>query len=102
MLLPSVLPTVVFRALPEGGVLFSTDSEVYFGLNEVGARIWENLPPVCATVDELVGKLAALYSDVEAETIRADVLEILGQFTTFGLVRAADPASAGGRSAEQL
>jgi hypothetical protein len=56
--LPTPVPGAVFRRLPEGGVLFSTETEVYFGVGVVGARIWELLPPVTRTVEEMVSILS--------------------------------------------
>ena len=44
-MLPVPNPKVLFKSMSDGAVLFSTDNEVYFGLNSVGARVWELLPP---------------------------------------------------------
>lgn len=84
--LPKPSESAIFRALPEGGVLFSTSSEVYFGVNQVGARIWELLPPVTRTFDELCAALCAEYSDVGAEVIEADARRFLEQLLSNGLV----------------
>ena len=86
--LPTAAPDVVFKALPDGAVLFSSDSEVYFGLNAVGARVWELLPPARETVAEVVSELAAQYPDVDRSVIEADVAELLGDLQRQGLVRA--------------
>lgn len=93
-MLPVANPKVLYKALSDGAVLFLTEEEVYFGLNAVGARVWELLPPVLCTMDELVAALAADYPEVDAETIRTDVRELLGDLTAHGLVRA--PGSANG------
>ena len=84
--LPSPAPGAVFRRLPEGGVLFSTETEVYFGVGVVGARIWELLPPKTQTVEEMVGILASQYRDVSASQIRKDVVRFLRELTANGLV----------------
>lgn len=81
----------MFKRLPEGGVLFSSDSEVYFGVDLVGARIWEMLPPATHTVEEMVEQLAAQYRDVAATQIRADVDRFLDELLANGLVAAAPP-----------
>ena len=44
-MLPTPLPTVIFQRIDDGAVLFAPATEVYFGLNEVGAKIWQLLPP---------------------------------------------------------
>lgn len=89
------MAAAVFKRLPEGGVLFSTETEVYFGVGEVGARIWELLPPAAHTVDEMVAILSAKYHDVTADQIRADVERFLGELLDNGLV-AYDPAHPSG------
>ncbi|MEO6446632.1 MAG: PqqD family protein [Gemmatimonadaceae bacterium] len=93
-ILPKAADTAIFRALPEGGVLFSTASEVYFGVNMVGARIWELLPPATRTYEELCKVLCAEYSDVGAEVIRADARRFLEQLLANGLVIALPPEGA--------
>jgi hypothetical protein len=85
-MLPVANPAVVFRALSEGAVLFSTTDEVYFGLNSVGARVWELLPPAHETLDSLCAALAKEYPDVSPDTIRTDASELLEELTVHGLV----------------
>ena len=87
--LPTANPAVIFKPLADGGVIFAADSEIYFGVNEVGARLWRLLPPVTTTVDELVTELAKQYPEVDAETIRKDVLEMLDDLEKYQLVTAA-------------
>lgn len=93
--LPVANPSVIFRELPEGGVIFSTVDEVYFGLNEVGARVWTLLPPVSRTFGEVVAALRAAYPDVDAEVINTDVAELLAELERHGLlIGAGVPAAA--------
>lgn len=84
--LPNPVPGAVFRRLPEGGVLFSTETEVYFGVGVVGARIWELLPPATRTLEEMVAILASKYTDVSASQIRGDVERFLSELLSNGLV----------------
>lgn len=77
MQLPSPDPSVIFQKLADGAVLFSPASELYFGLNEVGALVWGLLPPTCRSFDELRDRLAAHYPDVPAATIAADVSQLI-------------------------
>ena len=92
--LPRPVPGAVFKRLPEGGVLFSTETEVYFGVGVVGARIWELLPPAAATLEEMVGRLATQFTDVSADKIRTDVVRFLDELLANGLVARSplDPA----------
>jgi hypothetical protein len=85
-MLPVANPKVLFRALSEGAVLFSTTDEVYFGLNAVGARVWQLLPPATDTLDELCARLAPEYPEVDSQVIRGDVEELLAELTAHGLV----------------
>jgi len=65
-MLPVANPKVIYKALLDGeAVLFSTEEEVYFGLNEVGARVWELLPPATNSLDELCAALAVQYLDAD-------------------------------------
>ena len=87
--LPTRNPKVIFKALASGAVLYSTEEEVYFGLNPVGVRVWEMLPPAHQTLDEVCRVLAAEYPDVGVDVIRADVAELIEDLLKLGLVQAA-------------
>jgi coenzyme PQQ synthesis protein D (PqqD) len=86
--LPVPSLSAVFRLLGDGGVLFSAESEVYFGVNALGARIWELLPPVSVTTSELCAVLASQYPDVDAAQLREDVRRFLDDLIANGLVTA--------------
>jgi len=89
-MLPSARPEVVFTSLADGAVLFSAATEEYFGLNPVGARVWELLPPVMKSIEELCEQLGRDYPDVPLSDIRADVTELLDELAAHRLVRAQD------------
>ena len=95
-MLPTRNEAVIYRSLSEGGVLFSLADEVYFGLNAVGAEIWEMLPPAHASLDSLCAELAARHPDVPPAELRADVVELLHSLESFGLLV---PASENARHA---
>jgi len=88
MRLPKPNPDVIYRAVEDGAVLLSSKDEVYYGLNTVGRYIWEHLPPVLQTSEELFTSLSAVYPDVPTETIRADADELLAELLANGLVSA--------------
>jgi hypothetical protein len=77
VMLPAASPQVIFKSLPDGAVLYHPAQEVYYGLNGVGEKVWQRLPPVCRTLDDLCGQLADIYPDVPAATIRSDVSDLL-------------------------
>jgi len=85
--LPTPNPDVIFASLDGGAVLFSTRDEVYYGLNAVGTRVWELLPPANTTLDDLCTALALEYGDVDSSVIRADVQELLENLTNMGLAQ---------------
>lgn len=85
-LLPVAAPAVIYKALADGAVVFSTQTEVYYGLNAVGAQVWELLPPTSTTFDELCDAVARQHPDVDAEVIRADIAELLRELEAHGLV----------------
>jgi len=85
-MLPRPHPAVVFRTVSEGAVLLQMEEEVYFGLNAVGGRIWQLLPPECSDLDELCLRLSESYPEVEPAALRGDVLELLEQLKEHNLV----------------
>jgi Iap family predicted aminopeptidase len=86
MLIPTPTPGVIFKALPDGAVLFSAANEVYFGLNNVAARVWEHLTSGVDSEEELCSRIAVDFPDATPAQIRADVVELLGQLATYELV----------------
>lgn len=95
-MLPSANPSVIFQKLDDGAVLFAPETELYFGLNAVGALVWDLLPPRTRTIEALCEAVASSYPDVPLTTLRTDVEELLDQLVAEGLVRRAD---AGGTDA---
>lgn len=85
-MLPRPRSTVLFRELPEGAILFSTDSETYFSLNTVGARVWRLLPPACSTRAEIVDSLTREHPDVAAEVLTRDVNRLLQELEEHALL----------------
>lgn len=84
-MLPIPTATVVFQRIDDGAVLFAPSTEIYFGLNEVGARVWELLPPKSDSLDTLCAHLAEHYPDVPLGELRSDVQELLAQLVQEGL-----------------
>jgi hypothetical protein len=79
LILPRPHPAVMFREVSDGAVLLQMEEEIYFGLNPVGARVWQLLPPTCTSIEDLCDRLHGYYPDVPAEQILADVTELLGE-----------------------
>lgn len=84
--LPIPHPDTLFRATSEGGVLLQMQEEIYYGLNTVGARIWELLPPECSRLEALVDRMSETYPDAGRDVLRQDVTELLESLLEAGLV----------------
>lgn len=78
---------VLVRALDGEAVLLDMASGKYFGLNEVGARIWELL----ASGSSVGSIRAAIVAEFEVDEAKAgaDLASLLGELETRGLVRRA-------------
>lgn len=79
-----VSPHQVSTSLGHEAVILGADAGEYFGLNEVGARIWE-LVQQPVLVSEICAALCAEYEVQPAECER-DVLELLGELKERGLL----------------
>lgn len=66
-------------------VVLDLEEGVYYGLNDVGARVWE-LVQEPARVSELVDAIAEEY-DVPREQCIGDVKELLHDLEGYGLIR---------------
>jgi len=78
-------PQVVFCSLADGGVLLNLSQGVYFGLDGIGARIWELLQTPQSRA-ELTEALLNEY-DVSAEQCGKSVDSFLEQMRAQGLVQ---------------
>lgn len=101
-MLPVANPKVIFKALSDGAVLFSSEEEVYFGLNAVGAQVWELLPPASSTFDEMCVTIAAQYPEVDPSVIRDDVRELLAELASHRLVLPPPPGQSDDQSDERV
>ena len=82
----AVVPAhVLIRRLEGESVLLNLDSERYFGLDATGTRMWELMTsqPCIALALE---KLQEEY-EVDPETLRAHLTELLGRLVENGLLQ---------------
>ena len=77
-------PDVLFREIDNECVLLDLGSGTYFGLNEVGSRIW-NLLRDGLSEDDIVRTISEEYES-DTETIRADVRRILAELESRKLI----------------
>ena len=75
---------VLFRELEGESVILSLDAETYYGLDEVGTRMWVVLAD-SPTVQAAFEKLCMEY-DVDPEQLRHDIEELLGELVARKLI----------------
>lgn len=76
---------VLVSTMGEESVLLNVETEVYFGLDAMGVRMWEvvtNSP----SIEAAYGKLADEF-DVEPEVLRHQLTELLVQLVQHGLLK---------------
>ena len=77
-------PNQVSSRVGDEVAVLDLDRAIYYGLNPVGARIWSLLQePV--RLDRLAAAVSEEY-DVESETVRRDVMELVERLLAEGLV----------------
>jgi hypothetical protein len=79
---------VVVQEVEGESVLLNLDSERYFGLDEVGTRMWEVLTAT-ASVQAAYDALLAEY-DVAPDVLQQDMTELIEQLVEHGLVELND------------
>ena len=82
---------VTWRSLEKDAVLLNLDSGTYYTLNEVGIFLWEHLngdTPVRNLVEQVVE-----HYEVDPETARQDILELLEDLLREKLVERQQPGS---------
>lgn len=75
---------VVSRALEGELVLLNLETETYFGLDEVGTRMWEVLT-ACPSIEGAYDQLASEYA-IDAATLRRDLADLVEDLVRHGLV----------------
>jgi Coenzyme PQQ synthesis protein D (PqqD) len=78
-------PEQVSCPLGEESAILNLKNTVYYGLNSVGAHVW-NLLQQPRTVGELRDALLDEY-DVEAARCESDLLDLLGKMRSEGLIQ---------------
>lgn len=84
-------PDVSWRSIEGQAVLIHNLRGEIRVLNQTGTVVWEHLEE---GVDAIVARLAETY-DVDPETARRDVEELIRELIEFGAIRAKDQQQAG-------
>jgi len=77
-------PQVIFQELDKEAVLLDLNGEAYYGLDEVGMRLWQLLA-ADGDFDAAVAQMLTEY-EVEEEELRRDLLELLEDMAQSDLV----------------
>jgi hypothetical protein len=80
----TVPANVLIRFLDQESVLLNLNTEKYFGLDPVGTRMWQLLTSA-PTIDVAFFQLIDEY-DVEPETLRANLSDLLNRLAENGLI----------------
>jgi hypothetical protein len=83
-----ISPDVLFQEVAGEIVLLDLESENYFGLDAVGARIW-TLLQTGSKVGEVVDALLQEF-DVDRATLEADVADLLERLAEVELIKLCD------------
>jgi hypothetical protein len=84
----AVPPDVLINVIDSEAVLLNLKSECYFGLDEVGTRMWRVLTEL-ESIGAAYETLLAEY-DVEPETLQHDLENLIEQLVKHGLVETTD------------
>jgi hypothetical protein len=82
----TVAPDIVFREVDGEAVILNLESGVYFGLDQVGTRIWQLI--------QEHGSLQTVFEtmcdefDVRSDALERDLLGLMDELCAKGLVRA--------------
>lgn len=79
---------VLIRELDGESVLLNLNSESYFGLDEIGTRMWGALTTT-GSVSEALDLLLEEYS-VDRSTLETDVFEFIEKLRSQGLIEVRD------------
>ena len=85
---PRARDGVIAKMVGSEMVLLDYDRGIYYGLNPVGARVWQLLSEGEA-VERIVGRLVDEY-DVARETLESDVATLLHELEAKELIQPGD------------
>jgi len=80
---------VMFRELEGESVLLNIETETYFGLDDVGTRMWGRLVE-SETIQQAYDALLEEY-DVAPETLQTDLSNLLQRLVEKGLIQIEPP-----------
>jgi hypothetical protein len=82
----TVSPNVLFQELQGESVLLNLDNDRYFGLDDVGTRMWHLLSEHGDVVTVLQHLLTEYAGEVDEPTLRRDLADLISGLCAAGLV----------------
>jgi hypothetical protein len=80
----AIAPDVLYQELDGESVLLNLTNETYFGLDDVGTRIWQLLVEQ-GNVEAVLAQMQTEY-EVDEVTLQADLTRLLAELNEAGLV----------------
>jgi hypothetical protein len=80
------IPGQVSAEVGDEVVILRIETGEYFGVNHVGAAVWDRLQSP-ATVSEIRDHLLGAYPDVEPERCVRELLALIGEFEAARLIK---------------
>ena len=80
----SISEDIVCRELDGEAVILNLQTGLYFGLDDVGTRIWQ-LMQECGSLRQVFDSLCEEY-DAPSETLQADLLHLVSELDAKGLL----------------
>lgn len=84
--LPRISPEVVWTSVADGAVIFCVSRELYYGVNQVAAFVWQQLESSNLSFEALCDAVRERFPDADVAEVRRDVRELLDDFERNGLV----------------
>lgn len=75
---------ILFQEVAGNAALLNLDTETYFGLDDVGTRMWQAME-ASATIGEAARALSEVY-DAPLETLQQDIVQLVLDLQKNGLV----------------
>ena len=88
----SPMPEQISSELNGEAVILNLSSGVYYGLNEVGARIWQLIQPPCSL--EIIQSALIEEYDVPPDVCKQEVLKLLLELKNANLIEISDETAA--------
>ena len=78
-------PDVLFQELEDEAILLNITSENYYGLDDVGLRIWQLLEEHGGETELVISQMQAEYH-VDEALLRDDITNLMAELSEAGLV----------------